>query len=921
MVVRSKSKNTLEPKKKRGGKKGGGGDVKLNLYDLQWYKETDNSGKKTYTVVPKPDSTTLAKGFQDALDAVEPGFYSIKSNVDTTNITVYIDNTSKTKYMYVSNDRIYTIQDGNIVIKQLYANLPSIIQVIFDNVSIDDSEVDKIIYNNDIIKNNNKVTGFYKYNDNVVYYVNSHVYQSNNTVYKYNKYTGKIELVDITTQPPIIDKFNNIPKGINHIQTITPINNFDDSARINSTQIAYPTVPEITDKPPSAPPLEENAGPLTPPEVPLVNQIVVKAVKAKSEKDKKPMENAEEEKEKSPQQNGENAAKTPPTVNTGEEQNVNSAKSKKGTKKNNIPDEVETKPRMTVFQVPIGKYKREAIDKQYKQMFTIDKYDYVLGYADFAPSFGILNRTVSNVDKVDINAFWKSLLKWPSVGYYKDGIPDTTKPKPKYDPMLRFILKDDSEQATEKEGQAPTQVQGQQNLQQGQNQMLQRTQQGFAPYGQQQTPMGQGMYGNTGYGQGNGQGAYAPGTSGPPIASLDKGTDLKFAADARSISKRFARADDQEREKQVQTFLELFATFTMYMEKKQAKWGADVESMTQYLKGQLSETANTIKGYGDDRPAKREKDEDKYLYNIKRMVRTYTSKSNTNFAAMKDFFVKRGRKGVRTTLRYLKEMAYVGDPNFLSRPEFLKDLDAKSAAEKTASTYNEILKKYNEIAGRLRSSNDNLYNKLDQILEIANGKYANLAEEKQKDVEDSVDNAYMTIRKQLDKINSFYELKYSLLEMIMDSQFFVIYFLKAIRILFSYVALFLSTRMFVPIYEDTVYSDKKDPPPLWKFMLIYLGFDLSLNVFLIVLLYLLKYLFKTDDNSFFIDSYMIANNIGDYIFTIIVIMLVGVLISRIIVQKKYFKYKYEGMRAIRAFEKIMFSVAIVNTLVPYFLIF
>jgi hypothetical protein len=122
------------------------------------------------------------------------------------------------------------------------------------------------------------------------------------------------------------------------------------------------------------------------------------------------------------------------------------------------------------------------------------------------------------------------------------------------------------------------------------------------------------------------------------------------------------------------------------------------------------------------------------------------------------------------------------------------------------------------------------------------------------------------------------------------------------------------------MYEETVYEKKKDPPGLWKFILIFVAFDVSLNIFLLVLLYLIKYLFKSDDSAFIIDNQLISSHIIDYLFALSATGIMAYLVGRVIVQKKYFKYKYEGMRAIRAFEKIVFYIAIVNILVPYFLI-
>jgi hypothetical protein len=58
----------------------------------------------------------------------------------------------------------------------------------------------------------------------------------------------------------------------------------------------------------------------------------------------------------------------------------------------------------------------------------------------------------------------------------------------------------------------------------------------------------------------------------------------------------------------------------------------------------------------------------------------------------------------------------------------------------------------------------------------------------------------------------------------------------------------------------------------------------------------------------------------DYATTLIVIFTLGALIGNVIKQKKYFRYKTEGERGIRAFEDIMKMTASIVTLVPMFLI-
>jgi hypothetical protein len=354
--------------------------------------------------------------------------------------------------------------------------------------------------------------------------------------------------------------------------------------------------------------------------------------------------------------------------------------------------------------------------------------------------------------------------------------------------------------------------------------------------------------------------------------------------------KKFNFSIDKERKEQVKAALEDLKIFSEMVKKRHERWIPDVTAMIKNGETNMkpdekqnTDNPNTI--------------QDRLMYHIKRLLRGYASKSSINWAMMKEFYMKTHRKQVRSILRYINSEENKG--------EFQEE------ARKLFESYTKAMK----------TSHDSLYKELMRGLDSFTGKYASFDDDKQALVSKMIEDKFEKISHQRQKINSLYELKYSILEMIIDTQFYVLYVIKALRILFAYVALFLTTRMFVPIYEDTVYDSKKDPPGLWKFMLIYLAFDVSLNVFLLVLMYLLKYLFKSDENSFVIDNLLIGYFITDYIIGMVIIMILGMLIGRIIVQKKYFKYKYEGVRAIRAFEKIVFFIAIIMIVIPFYMIY
>ncbi len=175
-----------------------------------------------------------------------------------------------------------------------------------------------------------------------------------------------------------------------------------------------------------------------------------------------------------------------------------------------------------------------------------------------------------------------------------------------------------------------------------------------------------------------------------------------------------------------------------------------------------------------------------------------------------------------------------------------------------------------------------------------------------------------------EKLLSLYQLKLVKMELIRnmakDPQTLVLYLLKGLRLFFTYIALYLAARIFSPIYESFVYDQKKNPPGLWRFVLIFFGIDLALNSFLIVCLFLLKYIFKNDNNMFIIDGNLIRMFCFDYVVTMIFLIVIAMLISIVIIDKKYFKYRYEGLRAINAFGNMIFNTAVPIYLFPFFIL-
>lgn len=156
------------------------------------------------------------------------------------------------------------------------------------------------------------------------------------------------------------------------------------------------------------------------------------------------------------------------------------------------------------------------------------------------------------------------------------------------------------------------------------------------------------------------------------------------------------------------------------------------------------------------------------------------------------------------------------------------------------------------------------------------------------------------------------------MELIFETQFMIMYVLKAINLVFAILSLYITERLFSELYMKTVYALEQYPPSLQKFLMIYLFIHAALNLFLFIFLLLLLVAFKRPNNNFFVNWFLIQTYFIDYfIITVIMTALVS-MISSIMQKNKYFRYKTEGLRAIRGLKEIMLYVSFVVFFIPYF---
>jgi len=159
-----------------------------------------------------------------------------------------------------------------------------------------------------------------------------------------------------------------------------------------------------------------------------------------------------------------------------------------------------------------------------------------------------------------------------------------------------------------------------------------------------------------------------------------------------------------------------------------------------------------------------------------------------------------------------------------------------------------------------------------------------------------------------------------LLDVFMDSQFLIMYGIKAARIGSVWVALLFAERYFQLSYAKLVYGENKDPPHPARMVGVFVMLDVLINLCILAVLFMVRALYKSQPR-FPIDMVFIGGYLLDYVCTMVVILLLGVVIGDVIHKKKYFRYRYEGDRGVRALKTMLFYISIIVIVVPFFRLF
>ena len=145
-----------------------------------------------------------------------------------------------------------------------------------------------------------------------------------------------------------------------------------------------------------------------------------------------------------------------------------------------------------------------------------------------------------------------------------------------------------------------------------------------------------------------------------------------------------------------------------------------------------------------------------------------------------------------------------------------------------------------------------------------------------------------------------------------SKQVILTYGFKSIRIPLMYLSLYLTDINMENVYLDKVLGNNEDPPALMNFVWLFLMIDFILTIGVVLVIKLLEHFQAFGEGNTFIRQYLM-----DYIMSMAVFVSFGSILTSYMENKKYFLYRDDGLRAIRALKEILFFFGIIIILIPY----
>lgn len=149
----------------------------------------------------------------------------------------------------------------------------------------------------------------------------------------------------------------------------------------------------------------------------------------------------------------------------------------------------------------------------------------------------------------------------------------------------------------------------------------------------------------------------------------------------------------------------------------------------------------------------------------------------------------------------------------------------------------------------------------------------------------------------------------------------LLYVMKFIKLALTYAAILIATNYTSQIYTEKVYVKQENPPRLINMLYLFLGIEVLMTVIVMTLLIVLINFILSNPNSEAQINVNILDVVStfaqDYILYLISMSIVGSIIATTMYNKKYFLFKEDGMRGIRAYKDMITQLSLTFGVIPF----
>lgn len=151
----------------------------------------------------------------------------------------------------------------------------------------------------------------------------------------------------------------------------------------------------------------------------------------------------------------------------------------------------------------------------------------------------------------------------------------------------------------------------------------------------------------------------------------------------------------------------------------------------------------------------------------------------------------------------------------------------------------------------------------------------------------------------------------------MNPQMFLLYGPKLLIISANIVNVNICANYTSQVYMDKVLINQENPPKLENFVLMFALLNLLSFLMIGISFYMsLPYIGGAQTRGD-----ILAMLVLDFSIYMVLLLTTSSIIANVMYNKKFFMYKDDGLRAIRALKDIVFKFSIIFALLPYFLVF